>query len=547
MQRVSIGRVLTVAVAAVVPALTGATAAQAHGSAAAQVQRAEPLHIELIVPGVSIPVGDNGTPITPRLVTTATGPVNAGTVTYDWTGPGVLSLPDKSPCTVRSPEKIECATPFTYVYPDYLNNLPGVIAKATQPSSTTGSLKVTFAAAGAPALTRTVGVRTADAVDLAAGASTSGSVAFGRSVEIPARVRNQGDEVVHGAAVLVTYRSPFQFKAPRTYTNCSYAGGLLVSCRFDRDLAAGTSYQTRIPYAVSPTALSPTPGFRDVQLVWMTTAELADQGELGTPGTGTELTLDEMAQTLADPQADEDKSNNTSYVDLEVTGQKNGVDFAAVGDQVSGRKGDVVTATVGFRNLGPAGYNAWDVVQSAFTVPPGTTVVDGVPEGCLSQDADGMWQPDQPGKTFYSCTVDAVLGVGDRVTFDFHLRIDKVIAGAKGTFLAGGGPCQRECPIFQADINLRNQQATVVVNPKAKPPTGDDNGNGPGNGTGGNGGGDGGNGGGSGGSGGGSGGGLPVTGPTSALIAGAGVVLIGGGALLLLTTRRRRSDADLQP
>jgi hypothetical protein len=524
MLRVLIGRTLAVVVAAVVPAVTGAAAAQA--------QQADPPQLKLVVPGVSIPVGDAGTPILPRITTTATVAINAGTVTYELDGVGGLSVPAASGCQQRSANKIVCAVRSTYVHVDSPVELPGVIAKAAEASTSTGDLTVTFEVAGGPTLTAGSRVRTATTVDLAAGPPSSGSVAAGQTVDVPLQVRNQGDGVAHGAAVVFSYYSPFQFKAAKTFSNCSYAGGSPVSCRFGQDLAAGRTYRAELPYQVRADALVPSPGYQDFQLLWLTPAELADHGNPGTPGTGTELTLDELAETLADPQADEDKSNNATYVDMAVTGEKNGVDFKAIGDKVTGKKGDVVKATVGFRNVGPASYNAWDVVQSVFQVPPGTSVVRDIPRGCLSQDEDGNWQPDQPGKPLYSCTVDAVIPVGGQTTFDFNLRIDKVIPNAKGSFLAGGGPCERECPIFQGDVNLTNQEAAVIVNPKAKPPAGNDNDNANNN--------DNGNPGGNAGSDtSGGGGGLPVTGPASGLIAVTGALLIAGGSVLLLIGRRR--------
>jgi hypothetical protein len=500
-------RLSVVAAVTAVPVLAGAVPAQA-----------DPPELAMVLPGVTIPVGETGTRVTPRVTTTAKHVLARNTTTYDLNGPGELSLPAGTDCERPGPKKIICTTAGRTLHVDYINQLPTVIVKAAEPSADTGELTVTLTADGIPAVTATSRVRTAEIVDLAAGDSGYGSVPFGGLVDVPVEVRNEGDRVAHGAAVLFAYDSLYQFKSGTTFSNCSYKGDLPVSCVFDQELAVGRSYRAKLPYRVRPDAYSPSEGYQFFQHLWLTPAELEDMGTLGTPGTGGKLTLGELAKTLADPQADPDKTNNTAYVTMAITGPKRWIDLQGVGDRVGGRKGDVVTVKVGFRNLGPAVYDAYDPVHSTFNVPPGTTVVGDIPWLCASPDEDGGVDTGtlgQPGAPFYRCSADPVLLVGESHTFEFHLRIDKVIPNAKGTFIAGGAPCQRECPIFQSDTNLRNNEVPVIVNPRAHPPAGGDTG-------------------------GGGGGGLPVTGPGGAPVAATGLALTAAGVLLLLAGRRRR-------
>ena len=79
---------------------------------------------------------------------------------------------------------------------------------------------------------------------------------------------------------------------------------------------------------------------------------LEDGISVGKPGNGGNLTLTK-AGALRGFQADTNPDNNWSGMKVSVTG-KNGVDLAAIGDSVTGKAGEVVNATVGVRNNGPA-------------------------------------------------------------------------------------------------------------------------------------------------------------------------------------------------
>jgi hypothetical protein len=503
MPHVRLGRLFVVAALAAVPALAGAAPARA----------ADPPELAIVLPGVTVPVGDSGTPVTPQVTTTARLPIGANTTTYELDALGELSAPQGSGCERPTAKRVVCrAATGRYLYPDTLNALPTVTVKAAEPAAGAGELRVTFAVDGMSALTAKSRVRTAEGVDLAALGSTMVSVPFGGSMKVPAKVRNQGDGVARGVAVLFTYALPFQVKSSKTAANCWYAGDVVVACLFDQELAAGRSYQADVPYRIREDASSPREGrFPFFHQLWLTPAELEDLGTLGTPGTGGELTLAELPEALADPQADEEKSNNATSIGLEVTGPRRWIDLEGIGDKVSGERGDLVKVTVGFRNLGPAAFIVGDPVESHFKVPPGTTVVGEISPDCHTISGGVVERPAEPGRSRYICYALPDHPVGSSTTLDFQLRIDKVIPNAAGAFLAGGGPCQRECPIFQSDTDVSNNEAPVIVNARATPPDGD----------------------------GGSGGGLPVTGPTGALLAAVGLACLAGGVLLLVAGRRR--------
>jgi LPXTG-motif cell wall-anchored protein len=169
---------------------------------------------------------------------------------------------------------------------------------------------------------------------------------------------------------------------------------------------------------------------------------------------------------------------------------------------VTGAAGDVVTATVGVRNSGPATLDFGRAGSPAATIrvniPQGTTVVSA-PQSCV-RDGDENWA--------YYCDGSYLLVAGDSETYDFRLRIDRVVADASGRVVVNE-PC--ECDRFADDLDLSNNKSAIVVNASGVC------------------------------DGGGAGGGLPVTGPMGAVGAAGLALLIAGGAGILVARRRRTS------
>ncbi|WP_213455178.1 LPXTG cell wall anchor domain-containing protein [Rhizomonospora bruguierae] len=284
---------------------------------------------------------------------------------------------------------------------------------------------------------------------------------------------------------------------------------------------SGETLAASVPHVLGKDAYAP--GAAYAYYNWMTPAEfdgfvgyLDSQGvSIGKPGTDGPLVLAKQSAAKARSlQADVNPMNNWSKVTVKVTG-KNGADLAAIGDALTGKAGEVVTATIGVRNNGPAsldfGRSDSVITKIDVTVPPGTTAV-AVPEDCMPLEGDqGDWRhAGKPGAEVYRCYPGTYIAVGEEQTVRIGFRIDKVLPNATGEVTINA---KCECEGFTADTNPANDTAKLVVN--AVP-----------------GGGDGGQGGG---------GTLPLTGSSTALIAGIGGLLLAAGAAGIIITRRRRT------
>ncbi|MEK8108730.1 hypothetical protein NKG94_35070 [Micromonospora sp. M12] len=177
-----------------------------------------------------------------------------------------------------------------------------------------------------------------------------------------------------------------------------------------------------------------------------------------TPGSGPKLTLAEAPSRMRKAaQTDVGPGYDYTGWGIKATG-KNGTDLAAIGDTLSGRAGAVLTATVGFRNNGPATLDKTNGDYEAAThtvveLPPGTTAVE-IPDSCQLR----------PGTRTYQCASEMLLVAGETYAMEFRLRIDKVISNARGTVWVNA-PC--ECPSggnFEDDTKPANDRAAIVVN-----------------------------------------------------------------------------------
>jgi hypothetical protein len=447
------------------------------------------------------------------------------TVTYDWTDlAGKLELEPESTmleCERPSDHVLTCRDPFETGLDEWgLSGLFSVTIKPTAAATdgTSGTLKVTIGAVGVAPVSHVAKIRIGEAVDVAAGPDVEVSAGVGDSFTTRFVVTNPGDTAVKGVDVL--FDDDNAFKASRKFSNCTYREDALQSCSFDVTSGPGEAWAVTLPYTVPNDAYAPGSdhGGRWVQ----TRAEFEDfvdyleaRGiELGKPGNGAELKLvKDAALTARGVQSDVDPSNNSSYAELKVTG-KNGADLAAVAGTVSGGAGDEVPAKIGVVNNGPASLvfnrSGSEVTRVDLVPPPGTTVV-GVPESCYPMKGDEVdWErPDRAGAERYRCWPGIALYAGQTKTFEFGLRVDKVVANAKG-LVEVNTPCECEGFPRELDLNPANDKAALIANPS-----------------------------------GGSGGGLPVTGPTTALIAGGGaaILLAGVGGYLLARRRRLRFTA----
>jgi LPXTG-motif cell wall-anchored protein len=502
---------------AVVGALVAASAAPA-------LAQAPDARLGVYFPDVTVAAGHEGRIESPVMYGSEPLVLHDATIIYDLSGlAGVATLAedgDIGRCTAPSPDRLVCTAPFEIGVDDWglSGHFEVIVAPAAKAvNGASGVLKVSFEATGFEPVTHTAKVRVGEGVDLAGGPDVETAARPGGAFSAPLAVRNAGTTAAEGVTAVFHNDHALQVDKDKRYSNCTYEGTSLRTCRFDTTVEPGSTYRAALAYRLGRDTYAP--GSQVGQLSWLTPAEFEDftayldsRGiSVGTPGTGGELSLKKVAdapRAARGVQADVDPTNNWSNLEVRVTG-RNGADLVAVGDTVAGAAGDVVTATVGLRNDGPAtldfGRSGEPVTRIRITVPAGTTAV-AVPEACAPMNGEDIdWDhAGKPGAGAYWCSSDWFVAAGETQTVEIGLRIDTVVPDAAGTVKING-PCS--CPIFTDDLDPANDTAQLVVNPAG---------------------------------GAGGGGGLPVTGTVTASLVAAGVLLLAGGVAGFVIARRRR-------
>jgi LPXTG-motif cell wall-anchored protein len=376
---------------------------------------------------------------------------------------------------------------------------------------------------------RTVSVTVAEGVDLQSEPEDSFEAEPGATAGLVGTVvRNSGPETAHGAVLRLQsdYFSPYA----GNFSNCENVEGLAAICTFDTDLVPGRSYRlsTPLPVKVDKEARTGSELYNYVD--WWTKddwALVANEYPVppGAPGTGGKLSLVEESsarQSLV-PQTDVEKWNSFTEVSITVLGD-NTADLAATGATATGRVGDKVKVSPGFRNLGPATVETWREQGPTLVVevPNGTTAVE-VSEECApyAKDGDQPWNPfehaGEPGAALYGCISFNDLKKGDTHSYDFVLKIDELSGETSGKVNTqiGGDPqvANNEAALV---VKLGDPAPTTPATPT--PGTSDEPGTG-----------------------GGDGGSLPITGTATGLIAGIGALLVAAGIGGYVVARRRKT------
>ena len=391
-----------------------------------------------------------------------------------------------------------------------------VDSKATAGTSGEFVVKVT---ADGKEVTRKPTVTVAEGIDLQSDESVKIKGTPGSTVGVPGVVRNAGPNTAHGAVLMMQGDGIAEYAGK--YSNCRSSEFGFTICTFTDDLENGKEYRLSedFPVALAKEARSGSTlhAYLDWWAVddWNLITKDPFFPPMGEPGTGGEIHLVERSTASAQraPQTDVGEWNSSTLVDIAVKGAQF-ADLAANGGSAKGKVGDVVTLTPGFRNLGPA-LLEWQQERPIvrISVPTGTTAVD-VSGECAPWTSDEAWNPEtakwgSPGAKEYGCTASET-PVGVDYGYPLALRIDKVVPNASGAVtvkLAG-------------DPNSKNDSAAIVINPVGARNPGTP---------------------GDGGQGGGDGGTLPITGSSTALIAGVGALLLAAGVGGYVVTRRRRT------
>ncbi|MGC5285883.1 LPXTG cell wall anchor domain-containing protein [Micromonospora sp. DT231] len=513
-----------------------------------------PVELGVYFNDTTLAAGSEGKIDSPLLFASEPVLVEGLTARYDYRGlSGKVQLKPESEYGCESPEAgvLVCTESFPsdlyeWSTGGYFNVVMTPTAKAADGDA--GNLTVTVSAEGIAPVSHTAKLRIGEGVDLAApGEDTELSSSPGGTFSAPLTLSNAGRTTAKGAVAL--FDLDHAIRPEKQYSNCTYEDGHLRTCTFSEGIAGGETRSVSMPYALGKDTYAP--GNEYGYYNWMTVAEFEDFSaylrargtSAGQPGDGPVLSLPKAPSKMAARgfQADTDPMNNWSGMTVKVKGT-NGTDLVAIGDKLTGRAGDVVKATVGVRNDGPAALDfnrlGSPVTKIDIAVPEGTTAVE-VPEVCAPLTGDGQdWQNSgKPGAKLYRCYPDIFIGVGEVQTVEIGLRIDKVIENAAGTVTINA---KCECEGFAADLKPANDIAKILVNATSDN-GGDDNGNGGSGDNGGNGGTGGTGNGGTGGGDSGDGGSLPITGQSTGLIAGLGALLLVAGVGGYLVAKRRRT------
>ncbi|MFG2675807.1 hypothetical protein [Streptomyces sp. NPDC048445] len=211
----------------------------------------------------------------------------------------------------------------------------------------------------------------------------------------------------------------------QTPSNCSTQnlGGadetpqsFVMVCEFDRTVDPGVVYAPEgLKLKVQDSALN------DELAVRVSDSRIeTGTGDEGPPdqGTGPAVKLVERPdETPAAPGSTEPAWRKTNVT------AKSTADFQVTGAQLKGKVGDTVPLTVKFTNAGPgwvAGEPYTSVTHIRVKMPAGTTVTQA---SCQSQ-----------GQGTYDCgTYNSWVYADSETTYKFKLKIDKAVAGAKGS------------------------------------------------------------------------------------------------------------------
>ncbi|MDZ5445547.1 LPXTG cell wall anchor domain-containing protein [Micromonospora sp. 4G57] len=448
------------------------------------------------------------------------------TVTVDRhavTGFATVTLSDKLKGCTETDAVITCDLKGA----DLIDYVLDLTVKATDKAEAgaKGDLLLSLASKGRETVSTRSTIEVGEGVDLQAQEQLNVSGAPGATVKTPVGIANIGDTTTHGAVLFLATMA--SLSPAQRYGNCSSTeefGSQLTVCRFDDEIAAGDALQLDGSAGLKIAADAWAPSRQYGQAIWFTKDDFEEFAKGLLPGDGWQQGTGDALKLVPAPakqasvlrQTDKDPKNNYTFIQASVTGNQR-ADLAATGAELPGAVGKTVTAKIGFVNNGPAMTNSYTpgeiVTGTRVTVPAGAVVVKAPREcspGTAEEPTGGYGEP---GGRVYFCEWYDTLHKGDAAVFEFGLRIDKV-AGTPGEVKLFHFDLEQGDQV--ADLNPKNDMAALVIK---------------GAGNGGNGGNGGGGGGGT----------LPITGSSTALIAGLGALLLAAGAGGYVVARRRKT------
>ncbi|MER7106536.1 peptidase [Streptomyces sp. NPDC000229] len=278
----------------------------------------------------------------------------------------------------------------------------------------------------------------------------------GQVQDAPITFTNSGTAAADG--VRLTLRNSHGLGHTQRYANCDYTetpGWTRAVCDFPGTYEPGASYTLAEPIGLK--ALD-----HAYAEIFVHRVEERSGTRKAAKGTGPELTLKKAPSAAR--AADLDLRDNQQEFDLHA---RNTADFAAYGEALVAAAGGTVEATVGFRNSGPAWIarlRSGDPVATVdVTIPAGATVTKK-PARCEPRTAKGGYREEPLGAPRYFCDTPIRVLEDEDFALPFELKIDKVVADAKGAVTVRNEFLSR--PELAFDPKPANNTAQLVLNPK---------------------------------------------------------------------------------
>ncbi|MEU6801297.1 hypothetical protein [Streptomyces neyagawaensis] len=373
--------------------------------------------------------------------------VTDGRVTVDIAGlAGVAEVTWPENCAPSGTTAVCDVPEVPVIGPDYGRQIP-LTVRAAEGAETGARGRITYeaTATGGPDGTLTAPSGSFDTTltvsggpDLAlADAAPITHARPGSTRTVPFAVTNKGDATAHGFKVTMTASHGLAYLAK--YTACTYTadpvdGGAenapfsYATCEFDEELAPGDSFALPEPLTVSVTGHA-----------------LKERLDIGVePGGGAT-----------------DINTGDNYTSLQI-GADNTADFSVTGAAVTGAAGETVTASLTFRNNGPAWVahlgSGDPVARVRLVVPRGTTVTDA-PAECDPRTLSGGSYPNRTGAPRYDCELPYYVLEDAGKTYAFKVRIDSATPGTTGAVSVHPVSGQ-----FAFDPDTSNNTAVLTVN-----------------------------------------------------------------------------------
>jgi LPXTG-motif cell wall-anchored protein len=241
----------------------------------------------------------------------------------------------------------------------------------------------------------------------------------GSSFDQPVTVANKGTKAADAAWVFYSVTRgldysdiPSNCQAHQVPSYDEMTAKSNVVCEFDQAVKPGVVYTPEKPLAIKALSRALNDDLR--VSVWGTAPGLDDAATPPVAGTAPAVKLVER------PAGGE---GTTDAVDVPVT-SVNTADYQVTGAGLKGHVGDTVTLKAKFTNAGPAWVLTKEgdpLLHVLITPPAGTSVVK--PDGYCEAKGGA-----------YNCgTGQSWVDEGDGQTYTFQLKIDKQVAGAKGS------------------------------------------------------------------------------------------------------------------